>query len=93
MLHNREKANSNNVNTHAKDITINTASISYITTRVVISWIGGEKIRQDGGQCTGRTTEESHFDSQKGQEIFLKNGIFWYVTPCGSCKNRRFGGT
>jgi hypothetical protein len=23
----------------------------------------------------------------------LKNGIFWVVTPCGSCKNRRFGGT
>jgi hypothetical protein len=19
-----------------------------------------------------------------------KNGIFWVVTPCGSCKNRRF---
>jgi hypothetical protein len=23
----------------------------------------------------------------------MKNGIFWNVTPCGSCKNRRFGGT
>jgi hypothetical protein len=23
----------------------------------------------------------------------LKNGGFWNVTPCGSCKNRRFGGT
>jgi hypothetical protein len=23
----------------------------------------------------------------------LKNGIFRYVTPSGSCKNRRFGGT
>jgi hypothetical protein len=22
-----------------------------------------------------------------------KNGVFWVVTPCGSCKNRRFGGT
>jgi hypothetical protein len=22
-----------------------------------------------------------------------KNGDFWDVTPCGSCKNRRFGGT
>jgi hypothetical protein len=22
---------------------------------------------------------------------YLKNGIFWDVTPCGSCKNRRFG--
>jgi hypothetical protein len=23
----------------------------------------------------------------------LKNGVFWVVTSCGSCKNRRFGGT
>jgi hypothetical protein len=23
----------------------------------------------------------------------LKNGVFLDVTPCGSCKNRRFGGT
>jgi hypothetical protein len=25
--------------------------------------------------------------------FFIKNGVFWDVTPCGSCKNRRFGGT
>jgi hypothetical protein len=23
----------------------------------------------------------------------MKNGVFWNVTPCGVCKNRRFGGT
>jgi hypothetical protein len=23
----------------------------------------------------------------------MKNAVFWNVTPCGSCKNRRFGGT
>jgi hypothetical protein len=23
----------------------------------------------------------------------MKNGVFWDVTPCGSCKNRCFGGT
>jgi hypothetical protein len=23
----------------------------------------------------------------------MKNRLFWDVTPCGSCKNRRFGGT
>jgi hypothetical protein len=23
----------------------------------------------------------------------IKNGVFWDVTPCGSCKNRHFGGT
>jgi hypothetical protein len=25
--------------------------------------------------------------------VTMKNGIFWDVTPCGSCRNRRFGGT
>jgi hypothetical protein len=25
--------------------------------------------------------------------VTMKNGIFWDVTPCGSCKNRLFGGT
>jgi hypothetical protein len=26
-------------------------------------------------------------------EVTMKNSFFWDVTPCGSCKNRRFGGT
>jgi hypothetical protein len=25
--------------------------------------------------------------------MYIQNGVFWDVTPCGSCKNRRFGGT
>jgi hypothetical protein len=25
--------------------------------------------------------------------VTMKNGVFWDATPCGSCKNRRFGGT
>jgi hypothetical protein len=25
--------------------------------------------------------------------VTLKNGVFWDVMLCGSCKNRRFGGT
>jgi hypothetical protein len=24
--------------------------------------------------------------------ISVKNCVFWDITPCGSCKNRRFGG-
>jgi hypothetical protein len=23
----------------------------------------------------------------------MKNSVFWDFTPCGSCKNRRFGGS
>jgi hypothetical protein len=25
--------------------------------------------------------------------VTMKNAVFWVVMPCGSCKNRRFGGT
>jgi hypothetical protein len=25
--------------------------------------------------------------------VTMNNVVFWDVTPCGSCKNRRFGGT
>jgi hypothetical protein len=25
--------------------------------------------------------------------VTMKNGVFWVVSPCGSCKNRRLGGT
>jgi hypothetical protein len=25
--------------------------------------------------------------------VAIKNDVFWDVTACGSCKNRRFGGT
>jgi hypothetical protein len=25
--------------------------------------------------------------------LAVKNAVFFDVTPCGSCKNRRFGGT
>jgi hypothetical protein len=25
--------------------------------------------------------------------VTMKNDVFWNVTSCGSCKNRRFGGT
>jgi hypothetical protein len=32
-------------------------------------------------------------ENKKQTRIMLKNGVFWVVTPCGSCKNRRFGGT
>jgi hypothetical protein len=37
------------------------------------------------------------FDRNTRFEVFtavtMKNGVFWNITPCGSFKNRRFGGT
>jgi hypothetical protein len=34
-----------------------------------------------------------HFQDAGRRMSLLKNGVFWVVTPCGFCKNRRFGGT
>jgi hypothetical protein len=43
---------------------------------------------------SGRSARElGAFDGHLAAFLSLKNGVFWVVTPCGSCKNRRFGGT
>jgi hypothetical protein len=34
-----------------------------------------------------------HVDGLQQKLESMKNGVFWDVTPCGSCKNRSFGGT
>jgi hypothetical protein len=41
----------------------------------------------------GRRRKRDDDDERKSEEeMNKKNGVFWYVTPCGCCKNRRFGG-
>jgi hypothetical protein len=44
-----------------------------------------------------RKMQEKWKDIEVRFEVFTavtkKNAVFWDVTPCGSCKNRRFGGT
>jgi hypothetical protein len=44
------------------------------------------ELRREKG-CAGEAQQQLYNNPQ------LKNGVFWDVTPCGSCKNRRFGGT
>jgi hypothetical protein len=36
---------------------------------------------------------EDHVRFEVFTAVTMKNGVFWDVTPCGSCKKRRFGGT
>jgi hypothetical protein len=65
--------------------------------------MGGEK---RGGNGTGRTAMSivrKHYSRsvkpryivrfEVSTAVTRKNVVFWDVTPCGSCKNRRFGGT
>jgi hypothetical protein len=44
-----------------------------------------------GGKNVGYWWELGKERATKKNKI--RNGVFWDVTPCGSCKNRRFGGT
>jgi hypothetical protein len=37
--------------------------------------------------------QEAPLEIFDATSISKKNGVFWVVTPCGPCKNRRFGGT
>jgi hypothetical protein len=34
-----------------------------------------------------------HVRFEVSTAVTIKNGVFWDVTQCDSCKNRRFGGT
>jgi hypothetical protein len=47
-------------------------------------------------QCDHATltllTGECGITAKEYDIILRKNGVFWDVTPCGSCKNRHFGG-
>jgi hypothetical protein len=62
----------------------------------------GEDVTVDTQACVSNSEMCSHVLCVKGSnnvrfEVFtaatMKNGVFWDVTPCGSCKNRRLGGT
>jgi hypothetical protein len=44
------------------------------------------------GHHVSRITVIIHVRFEVYTAVTMKNGVFWVVTPCGSCKNRRFGG-
>jgi predicted lipoprotein len=51
-----------------------------------------------GGSHQGTTVEDIRKENlvykiEVLKAVTMKNYVFWDVTPCGSCKNRRFGGT
>jgi hypothetical protein len=40
-----------------------------------------------------QTMTEHYVRFEVFMAVTMKNGVFWDVTPCGSYKNRHFGGT
>jgi hypothetical protein len=70
---------------------------------VVVPWNGVPRY-EPNESCIGTRSFLSHENLQSINinrnarfEVFtavtMKKCVFWVVTPCGSCKNRRFGGT
>jgi hypothetical protein len=41
----------------------------------------------------GRESDQSCVKFEVFTAVTMKNGVYWDVTPCGSCRNRHFGGT
>jgi hypothetical protein len=50
------------------------------------------KLHNVGTQKTLPFIQYEHMISKILTIYDMKNGVLWDVTPCGSCKNRRFGG-
>jgi hypothetical protein len=50
-----------------------------------------ETLQQDNNYTSLRIADN---DSENNTALtnIRKNGVFWDVTPCGSCNNRRLGG-
>jgi hypothetical protein len=45
------------------------------------------------GSRRKRQLKSNYVRFEVSTAVTMKNAVFWEVTPCGSCKNRRFGGT
>jgi hypothetical protein len=80
---------------------------SYIASKTIpatvrashIDWTIGSQMAlrllalHNGGALLLRNILNFYVRFQVFTAVAMKNGVFWDVTPCGSCKNRRFGGT
>jgi hypothetical protein len=68
-----------------------TEAVEVSTSAKEIECLCGTNIYGQHTSCkAGRETLQG--DERKGGPS-MKNAAFWDLTPCGSCKNRRFGGT
>jgi hypothetical protein len=61
-----------------------------------LPYLKSTSTKSTGGNCL-RTIDFGTMLCPVKFEVFtagtMKNCVFWDVTPCGSCENRRFGGT
>jgi hypothetical protein len=57
---------------------------------IVVDWIG---LAQDRYRWRDLVNSIMNVRFEVFTAVTMKNGVFLDVTPSGSCKNRRFGGT
>jgi hypothetical protein len=59
-----------------------------------MSWLASHRRQQCKISCfRGGNNDECYVRFEVFTAVTMKNAVFWGVTSCGSCKNRRFGGT
>jgi hypothetical protein len=51
------------------------------------------KLKEFGCAAYFKNVKQNIDAFSSDRQTLMKNGVFWDVTPCGSCKNRRFEGT
>jgi hypothetical protein len=50
-------------------------------------------MKTENGEVVVETKREEGRKKVTKKYKYHTKGVFWDVTPCDSCKNRRFGGT
>jgi hypothetical protein len=68
----------------------------YVCTYVSFNLLFNDALSRSYDDAQPRTRRPDVCKKEVGtcqKERLLKNDVLWDVAPCGSCKNRRFGGT
>jgi hypothetical protein len=68
-----------------------------VSEELIASFIRVTRIGELGTTLAVTSNRRTLRRNTKAFDVFtavtMKNGVFWDVTPCGSCKNRHFGGS
>jgi hypothetical protein len=73
------------------------SEIAFMHSEVEVTYLRVTFSKRDVCKMFNSLFHPMHYSLNVRFEVFtamtMKNGVFWDVRPCGSCQNRRFGGT
>jgi hypothetical protein len=69
------------------------SAVLFYSFRVLALVANENAVTTSWAQVRRQANEENHVRFEVFTAVTMKNGVFWVVTPCGSCTNRCFGGT